>query len=189
MGGVSPKIHQWMFKQKAFWKHKSRSRSGFCAYKMLFLLLHRSLIIIILPLYLRPLMKKLIPLLFIIILLGSCKKTAEKIGEDLVVKAMTDGQWKITKFTQNSTDITSNFSGYKFQYYSNKTVDAILNGVKDRSGNWGWKCFSNDYLGRFSRVASTNLTNKRNLEYYRQRVDICRGKADQRDRGKDLTIR
>src|ERR1700759_3619733 len=21
MGGVSPKIHQWMFKQKAFWKH------------------------------------------------------------------------------------------------------------------------------------------------------------------------
>jgi hypothetical protein len=81
-------------------------------------------------------MKKLIPLLFIIILLGSCKKTAEKIGEDLVVKAMTDGQWKITKFTQNSTDITSNFSGYKFQYYSNKTVDAILNGVKERSGNW-----------------------------------------------------
>jgi len=103
---------------------------------MLFLLLHRSLIIIILPLHLRPLMKKLIPLLSIIILLGSCKKTAEKIGEDLVVKAMTDGQWKITKFTQNSTDITSNFSGYKFQYYSNKTVDAILNGVKDRSGNW-----------------------------------------------------
>ena len=81
-------------------------------------------------------MKKLIPLLFIIILLGSCKKTAEKIGEDLVVKAMTDGQWKITKFTQNSTDITSNFSGYKFQYYSNKTVDAILNGLKERSGNW-----------------------------------------------------
>ena len=81
-------------------------------------------------------MKKLIPLLFIIILLGSCKKTAEKIGEDLVVKAMTDGQWKITKFTQNSTDITSSFSGYKFQYYSNKTVDAILNGVTERSGVW-----------------------------------------------------
>ena len=76
------------------------------------------------------------PLLFIVIFLGSCKKTAEKIGEDLVIKAMTDGQWKITKFTQNSTDITSSFSGYKFQYYSNKTVDAILNGVKERTGNW-----------------------------------------------------
>lgn len=75
-------------------------------------------------------------LLLIVIFLGSCKKTAEKIGEDLVIKAMTDGQWKITKFTQNSTDITASFSDYKFQYYSNKTVDAILNGVKDRSGNW-----------------------------------------------------
>lgn len=71
-----------------------------------------------------------------LILLGSCKKTVEKIGEDLVLKAMTDGQWVITKFTQNGTDITSSFSGYKFQYYSNKTVDAILNGVKERSGSW-----------------------------------------------------
>ncbi|HKC35497.1 MAG TPA: hypothetical protein VKB95_05515 [Chitinophagaceae bacterium] len=81
-------------------------------------------------------MKRLIALFLIIFALGSCKKTAEKIGEDLVIKAMTDGQWKITKFIQNSTDITSSFSGYKFQYYSNKTVDAILNGVKERSGNW-----------------------------------------------------
>ena len=81
-------------------------------------------------------MKKLIPLFLIVISLGSCEKAVEKIGEDLVIKAMTDGQWKITKFTQNSTDITSSFSGYKFQYYSNKTVDAILNGVTERSGTW-----------------------------------------------------
>jgi len=81
-------------------------------------------------------MKRLIPLFFIMISLGSCKKTVEKIGEDLVIKAMTDGQWKITKFTQNGTDITTNFSGYKFQYYSNKTVDAILNGVTERTGVW-----------------------------------------------------
>ena len=81
-------------------------------------------------------MKRLITLLIIITALGSCKKTVEKIGEDLVTKAMTDGQWKITKFTQNGTDITSSFSSYKFQYYSNKTVDAILNGVTERSGTW-----------------------------------------------------
>ena len=81
-------------------------------------------------------MKRLIPLFLIMIALGSCEKAVEKIGEDLVIKAMTDGQWKITKFTQNGTDITSNFSGYKFQYYSNKTVDAILNGVTERSGTW-----------------------------------------------------
>lgn len=86
--------------------------------------------------HLNPFMKKLYTLFLLLIVLGSCKKAVEKIGEDLVVKAMTDGQWKITKFTQNGTDITSSFSGYKFQYYSNRTVDAILNGTKERTGNW-----------------------------------------------------
>lgn len=81
-------------------------------------------------------MKRLITLLLVVVTLGSCKRTAEQIGEDLVIKAMTDGQWKITRFTQNGSDITSNFSPYKFQYYSNKTVDAINNGVTERTGNW-----------------------------------------------------
>lgn len=81
-------------------------------------------------------MKKLYTLFLLVIIFSSCEKTAEKIGEDLVIKAMTDGQWKITKFTQNGTNITSSFSGYKFQYYSNKTVDAILNGVTERTGVW-----------------------------------------------------
>ena len=76
------------------------------------------------------------------LILGSCKKTAEKIGEDLVIKAMTDGQWKITKFTQNGTDITTSFSGYKFQYYGNKTVDAILNGTTERTGNWDGNAYA-----------------------------------------------
>ena len=49
---------------------------------------------------------------------------------------MTNGQWAITSFTQNGTDITASFSGYKFQYYSNKTVDAIKNGIVEKTGNW-----------------------------------------------------
>ena len=81
-------------------------------------------------------MKKLYTLFLLVLILGSCKKAVEKVGEDLVIKAMTDGQWKITKFTQNGTDITNNFSGYKFQYYANKTVDAILNGTTERTGSW-----------------------------------------------------
>jgi len=81
-------------------------------------------------------MKRLITLFVIAFAFSNCKKAVEQIGEDLVIKAMTDGQWKITKFTQNGTDITSSFSTYKFQYYSNKTVDAINNGVTERTGNW-----------------------------------------------------
>ena len=81
-------------------------------------------------------MKRLFTLFLIAAVFANCKRTVEKIGEDLVIKAMTDGQWKITKFTQNGTDITSNFSTYKFQYYSNKTVDAINSGITERTGNW-----------------------------------------------------
>lgn len=81
-------------------------------------------------------MKKLITLFALSLFFISCKKTAEKIGEDLVIQAMTSGKWKITKFTQNGNEITSSFSGYRFQYYSNKTVDAILNGTIERTGNW-----------------------------------------------------
>lgn len=66
----------------------------------------------------------------------SCKKAKEAIYEDLVIKAMTDGQWTITSFTLNGTNITSEFNGFKFQYYSNKTVDAILNGTVEKTGTW-----------------------------------------------------
>jgi hypothetical protein len=81
-------------------------------------------------------MKRLFTLFLVAFTVGSCGRTVEQIGEDLVIKAMTDGQWKVTKFTQNGADITSSFSSYKFQYYSNKTVDAINNGVTERTGNW-----------------------------------------------------
>ena len=81
-------------------------------------------------------MKKLLPIFLITFFFCSCKKAKEAIGQDLVIQAMTNGQWVVTRFTQNGTDITSNFSAYKFQYYSNKTVDAIKNGTTERTGNW-----------------------------------------------------
>ncbi|HEX6191063.1 MAG TPA: hypothetical protein VFZ42_01810 [Chitinophagaceae bacterium] len=81
-------------------------------------------------------MKTFLPLLLILISFTGCKKTIEKIQEDAIIKAMTDGQWKITSFTLNGTDITSSFSTYKFQYYSNKTVDAINNGSVEKTGTW-----------------------------------------------------
>lgn len=81
-------------------------------------------------------MKKIIPFIVLLIALAGCKKAVENIQEDLVVKVMTDGQWTITNFTRNSLNITTDFSGYKFKYYSNKTVDAIKNGTVEKTGNW-----------------------------------------------------
>ena len=79
---------------------------------------------------------KRLTILLLAVVFCSCKKTIDNIQEDLVIKAMTNGQWKITSFTLNSTSITSDFSSYKFQYYSNKTVDAIKNGTVEKTGNW-----------------------------------------------------
>jgi hypothetical protein len=82
-------------------------------------------------------MKKILPFLLGVSLFISCKKEAVAVAEDLIVQAMINGQWVVTSFTQNGNNITSNFSGYKFQFYSNRTVDAIKNGVKEKTGNWG----------------------------------------------------
>ncbi len=79
--------------------------------------------------------KIIIPAILFIFLSG-CKKTVENIQEDLVTKAMTDGQWVITSFTLNGTNITADFSLYKFKYYSNKTVDAIKSGTVEKTGSW-----------------------------------------------------
>ena len=68
--------------------------------------------------------------------LTGCKKIVEKQAENAIVKAMTDGQWIITSFTSDSTDITSDFTSYKFQYFDNYTVDAIKNGTVEKTGTW-----------------------------------------------------
>jgi len=80
--------------------------------------------------------KTLLILIFLTSLFSGCKKSIEKIQEDMVIKAMTDGVWKVTSFTLNSTDITSDFTNYRFKYYSNKTVDAINNGIVENTGTW-----------------------------------------------------
>jgi hypothetical protein len=81
-------------------------------------------------------MKKLIPALCLFFFFTGCKKAIEKLKEDAIVNAMVDGQWVVTSFVQNGTDITADFSGYKFQYYRDKTVDAIKDGILEKKGTW-----------------------------------------------------
>ena len=80
--------------------------------------------------------------------------------QDAVIKAMTDGQWKITSFTHNGSDVTSSFATYKFQYYSNKTVDAINNGVVEKTGTWDGNASSMTTSANFvNAVNPLNLIN------------------------------
>lgn len=81
-------------------------------------------------------MKRILAVCLLTVLLTGCKKTIEQVQEDLVIKAMTDGQWKITNFTLNSNNITADFTNYRFKYFSNKTVDAINSGSVEKTGTW-----------------------------------------------------
>jgi hypothetical protein len=81
-------------------------------------------------------MKKVIIAFSIVLILGGCKKTIDKLKENAVISAMTDGQWVITNFVNNGAVITSDFSAYKFQFYNNQTVDAINSGVVEKTGTW-----------------------------------------------------
>ena len=69
-------------------------------------------------------MKLAISIFITSLFLFSCKKTVENAAENAILNAMTDGQWVVTSFITNGVDITSDFTGYKFQYYADKTVDA-----------------------------------------------------------------
>jgi len=82
-------------------------------------------------------MKRTPVLLITTMLLASaCSKTVEDKKQDLVIQAMTDGQWGITSFTLNGTNITADFATYRFKYYENKTVDAIKSGTVEKTGQW-----------------------------------------------------
>ena len=81
-------------------------------------------------------MKKLSFVVVAVIVLSGCHKIIEQKAQDAIVKAMTQGQWEITNFTSNGTDMTANFSGYTFQYLENYTVNAIKNGTVEKTGTW-----------------------------------------------------
>lgn len=81
-------------------------------------------------------MRKVSTVIIFFLLLSGCKKSIDKLKENAVISAMTEGQWIIKSFVKNGTIITSDFDGYKFQFYSNNTVDAIKNNIVEKTGTW-----------------------------------------------------
>jgi len=81
-------------------------------------------------------MRKVSIIVIFCLLLSGCKKSIDKLKENAVISAMTEGQWVIKSFVKNGTIITSDFDGYKFQFYSNNTVDAFKNNIVEKNGTW-----------------------------------------------------
>lgn len=80
-------------------------------------------------------MKKLVWISISIFLLAACKKAIEEKKEEIILNAMTNGQWYIYSFTEAGTDITSAFSPYTFQFYRDGKVSGFASGSEDK-GTW-----------------------------------------------------
>jgi hypothetical protein len=81
-------------------------------------------------------MKKLGFIILAVTVLASCNKIIETKAEDAIMKVMTDGQWVITNFTSDGTNITSDFSGYSFQFFDDYSVKAMKNGTVEKTGTF-----------------------------------------------------
>ena len=77
-------------------------------------------------------MKKIFTVIILVLLAGCIKKKQE----DIVINALVEGQWKVTRFIKGSSEITSDFANYKFQFKTNFTVDAMNNGSVEKTGSW-----------------------------------------------------
>ncbi len=70
---------------------------------------------------------KTIPALFLhlsFLLFFSCKKYVQKQEEKVVLSIMTSGQWIVSGYRQNDSDLTASFSNYLFKFNAGNTVTA-----------------------------------------------------------------
>jgi hypothetical protein len=74
-------------------------------------------------------------LLIISISIAHCAKKKEEIQKDLVIGVITNGRWLVQYFSENTTDVSNEFTNYEFQFFENGTVQAI-NGSVITTGNW-----------------------------------------------------
>lgn len=65
----------------------------------------------------------------------SCKKAIQKEEQNIILAAMTDGQWYVEQYKKDTLDLTANFLGYDFQFYKNGNVDGIKNSTT-QTGSW-----------------------------------------------------
>lgn len=72
----------------------------------------------------------------LLLLATGCHKVLEQVEENIVIRAMTEGQWRITSFTRAGADHTADYAPYRFQFYKNNTVEAINNGITETTGSW-----------------------------------------------------
>lgn len=104
-------------------------------------------------------MKQPFLLFWMLLMLVSCKKirqSQEQMAEDIIVRAMTDGQWQVTVYNDGDNRLPE-FAGYVFQFKSNRTVDAIQNNVVTATGTWEGDGFKRQITAQYAPAAASTL--------------------------------
>ena len=101
-------------------------------------------------------MKFILPAFLAMLLFSGCStKTVEEQQTDLLVQLIVNGQWSVTNFMRGTNDVTADFTGYKFQFKDDKTVDAIKNGSVEATGSWVGNATSRTIVSQFTNAAAT----------------------------------
>ena len=83
-------------------------------------------------------MRILKPLLLvgcIALLSVSCKKAIEKKVQDMVMDAITHGEWIVEQYFEGSNNLSSQFSAYSFKFNEDGTLIGTANSVST-NGTW-----------------------------------------------------
>lgn len=100
-------------------------------------------------------MSRLLRFLCVLLFFGCTKAQQEKIASNLLIDLITNGQWKVTSYIKGSTDITTAFSPYIFQFKKDYTVDAIESGAVSNTGTWNGDIVTRSVTANFSHPDST----------------------------------
>ncbi|MBS1917474.1 MAG: hypothetical protein JST87_14440 [Bacteroidetes bacterium] len=86
--------------------------------------------------------------LFSALLFYGCKKIIQQQEQNALVSIITNGKWYVQKYVQDTTDITSSFSAYTFQFKSDGTVTGT-NGTVSITGTWSGDLTSKTITSQF----------------------------------------
>lgn len=81
-------------------------------------------------------MKRLVLVFFVgLVLTSSCRKVIEDTKKSFVLDVITNGQWYVSSYDEAGTVITSQFSGYTFQFFEDERIIAYK-GASSQQGTW-----------------------------------------------------
>jgi hypothetical protein len=84
-------------------------------------------------------MKKLQPLILTgclaLFISMSCKKAIEKKAQDMIMDAITNGEWIVEQYFEGGNNISSQFLNYSFRFYENGTLTGTI-GNTATDGTW-----------------------------------------------------